>query len=969
VVTAADVLTDAGVSEREAEVLALLGDHLTNAEISARLYISVRTVESHVSSLLRKLAVSDRRALAELASRLHHDGAAVAAGPAPAPATAVPLVLPAPLTSFVGRAAERAALADAVQQRRLVTAVGPGGVGKTRLALAVAADVAERFDDGVWYVDLVPVSDPAMIAPAVAAALGAGEQSGRSIDETVIARLADARALVVLDNAEHLVDGVVVFVERLLGACPRVAVLATSRARLLVPFEWTFPVSGLSTEADGSQAEDGQADDGQAGDAVALFVERAAAVGGAPPGPDDRRRIAAICRDLDGMALAIELAAARLPTLGIDGLEAGLADQLPMLAGGQRLDDRHRSLRAMLDWSCALLDAGDGATLRWVSLFANPFTADDAAAVVGRRDAAGALARLADQSLLVVAPSPTGTRYRMLETIRQYGTAWLDEAGEQVAARTAHLRWCLATATVLLDDPDTDRGAWRAAFDAVADDMRAALGWAEHQPEPEDQPEHPPDQQAAAHELALRLAGLTYARGLVGEAQRRYLQAAGLTTDDAAVASALRLASGAAQSRHLGDAALQLRREAAAAAVRAGREGDAAHDLALAATMLRRAPGMIAELPPDREVDELLGEAWRRSLGAPEPQLVVDAALLTAEAFNGAEVDPLTFELSRRAVELGRRSGDPAAESAALDQLTAVQLATGEIPQALASVRRRIEMLAPLPPSAALGMELADAYQMAAETSLGAGDLPGALRFAERVHGLGVYRDEPHLGTARLLMVEALIGHWDRVVEMSARFRESWERAGRQVAANLALGASAVGMVFGLRGDDVQRAQWQEIVSVLRAAYRQVTHEQVVFNPTFDAVLWLHRGDPAAALEGMNREPEQLREWFSGLWIQWYAALWAEASILAGHPGAGARLARARFLTAGNPVASALADRAEALAAGDLDRLPTVAAALDAAGCLYQSARTLALAGGDAGRRGEAALAALGAAPMASAAR
>jgi hypothetical protein len=218
-------------------------------------------------------------------------------------------------------------------------------------------------------------------------------------------------------------------------------------------------------------------------------------------------------------------------------------------------------------------------------------------------------------------------------------------------------------------------------------------------------------------------------------------------------------------------------------------------------------------------------------------------------------------------------------------------------------------------------------------------------------------------------MVEALIGHWDRVVEMSVRFRESWERAGRQVAANLALGASAVGMVFGLRGDDEQRAQWQEIVSVLRAAYRQVTHEQVVFNPTFDAVLWLHRGDPAAALEGMNREPEQLREWFSGLWSQWYAALWAEASILAGHPEAGGRLARARFLTAGNPVASALTDRAEALAAGDLGRLPTVAAALDAAGCLYQSARTLALAGGDAGRRGEAALAALGAAPMASVAR
>jgi predicted ATPase/DNA-binding CsgD family transcriptional regulator len=965
-VTTADALIDAGVSEREAEVLSLVGDHLTNAEISARLYISVRTVESHVSSLLRKLGVNDRRALADLAAARAASvaPAAVSAETAAAVVPAAP-VLPSPLTSFVGRAAERAALAEAVQQRRLVTAVGPGGVGKTRLALAVAADVAERFADGVWYVDLVPVTDPAMIGPAVADALGAGEQSTRSIEDTVIARLARARALVVLDNAEHLVDGVVVFVERLLGACPQVAVLATSRARLLVPFEWTFPVSGL-TVAD---------ETADAGDAVALFVERAAAVGGAPPAPEELRRVAAICRQLDGMALAIELAAARLPTLGLDGLEAGLADQIQLLAGGQRLDDRHRSLRTMLDWSCTLLDEPDRAVLWSVSLFASPFTADAAAVLLAGagadgddrggpgnghaaehgRTVAASLARLADQSLLVMVPGPGATRYRMLETIRQYGTARLVAAGDEAAARAAHLRWCRIAAARLLDDPDADRGPWRAAFDTLADDLRAALLWAQDRP----------DQRDGAHDLALLLAGLTFARGLLGEAQRRYVQAAEMTDDDAAAAVALRLAAGTAMNRHTGNDALDLYRAAADRSVAAGDRGAAAWDLAQVAMMLDRAPGIIAELPPDDEGRRLLAEAWPLAIASPsDPR--VGAALLSAEAFHGPEVDPLTMELAHRAVELSRRSGDAAGESAALDQLTACQLACGEVFEAAASARRRIELLAPLPLSAALAMEVTDGYQMATETALGAGDLPAALALAEQVHALPVYREEPHLGTARLLTVEALIGNWDRVIEISARFLEGWERAGRLVAGNLALGAGAVAMVHGLRGDTHQQAEWEEIVTVLRASYRDTERSRIVFNPVFDAVVSLHRGRPAEALDRLDLEPGQLRHWFNGLWRHWYAALRAEASVLDGHPEAAARLALARWTTAGNPVASALVERTEALTSGDLDRLAGVADALDAAGCRYQSARTRALAGGDLGRRGEAELAALGAAPMAS---
>ena len=298
-------------------------------------------------------------------------GPAGQAPPGPEAFTAVTDPLPSPLTSFVGRAAERAALADALGAHRLITALGPGGAGKTRLALSVGAEVAGRFADGAWFVDLVPVTDPSMIAPAIAAALGLCEHQRCPAEDTVLHWLAGRETLLVLDNCEHLLDGVAVLLERLLSGSPRLSVLVTSRARLLVPFEWVFPVHGLAVAAD----------DGGPGDAVQLFLERAAA-GGSPVRPEDTERVAAICRRLDGMALAIELTAARLPSLGLDGIEAGLADRLRLLTGGRRMNDRHRSLRSTLDWSYALLAGPDRAVLRRVSVFAAPFTAGAAAALL-----------------------------------------------------------------------------------------------------------------------------------------------------------------------------------------------------------------------------------------------------------------------------------------------------------------------------------------------------------------------------------------------------------------------------------------------------------------------------------------------------------------------------------------------------------------------------------------------------------
>src|SRR5215470_3682447 len=395
--------TTAGISAREAEILILVGEHRSNAEIGAQLFISVRTVETHVSSLLRKLGAPDRRALADLATELARADRASRAVAG----------LPSPLNPFIGRARERTELRGAVRAHRQVTAVGPGGVGKTRLVLEVAADLASAYEDGVWFVDLVPVTDPAMAGSAVAAALGVGEQQGRSIDDSVLTALADRRALVVLDNCEHLADGVAPFVERLLARCPNVSVLATSRARLVVPFEWVYSVPPLSLEGHG---------DGDVGssDAVSLFLNRAAAVGWTLE-PEHFGQVAEVCRQLDGVALAIELAAARLPALGLDELVAGLSDHLRLLVGGHRADDRHRSVRAMLDWSQALLSRADSTLLRRVSIFVSAFAAPAAGQVAGfpplePDEVVDGLARLADQSLLIAA-SASVTRYRALEMI------------------------------------------------------------------------------------------------------------------------------------------------------------------------------------------------------------------------------------------------------------------------------------------------------------------------------------------------------------------------------------------------------------------------------------------------------------------------------------------------------------------------------------------------------------------------
>src|SRR6185369_13242914 len=304
---------------------------------------------------------------------------------------------------------------------------------------------------------------------------------------------------------------------------------------------------------------------------------------------------------------------------------------------------------------------------------------------------------------------------------------------------------------------------------------------------------------------------------------------------------------------------------------------------------------------------ELLARARALAGGS----VAVEARLLTAEAYNGDDTDPVTAELTERAIVLARRAGDPLTESAALDELTSVQLARGEIRGALASALRRTQALDPLPVTAWSGLEHSDALCMAAECATAAGDLRVARQMAERVRDLPFHREEGHLATARLIVVTTLAGDWDEALALAGQFRDGWEQAGRPRAGNLNRSAYAAATVHGLRGDEAARTAWLDVVDAL--ATPGLVMSTMHFNEFFDALLLLHQGRAAAAMEVLSATPEQFRGWAAGMWRPWYAALWAEAAVLTGQPDVASRIRRARLATVDNPIAAAIVARADAL--------------------------------------------------------
>jgi predicted ATPase/DNA-binding SARP family transcriptional activator len=519
------------------ELAELHGDAPTALAALQRALVADPLAEPAHRALMRLYARTGRRQQALAQYQLLRQGlsAELAAEPdpatralyqqllAPTPAAAGSGNLPRQLTSFVGRDRERADLARLLRRARLVTLTGPGGCGKTRLALEAAADALAQLSDGAWFVDLRSLSDPELVAQAAALAVGVPIPASRSAVEALVAHLATREALIVLDNCEHLIDACARLAEEVLSAGPGVRVLATSREPLRCADEVAWRVPFLA-------------------EAERLFCERAAAARpGFDPADGAAGAVEEICQRLDGMPLAIELAAARAAALSLDQIAARLGESLDVLGAGRRTAlTRQQTLRATIDWSHDLLTAEERVLHRRLAVFAGGFTleaaeevcADDA---IARRRVVDLVARLVEKSLVVA----EGERFRLLDTVRQYASERLEAAAERETVALRHLNWCLA----LAEEHDPLSAGPRRALHVLErehDNLRAGLAWAVRR-----------DPQAALR-LATRLWRFWLDRGYFAEGNR-WLQTTLAAAPEETPVRVEALLAGAGLSLRLGD--------------------------------------------------------------------------------------------------------------------------------------------------------------------------------------------------------------------------------------------------------------------------------------------------------------------------------------------------------------------------------------------------------------------------------
>jgi len=414
-----------------------------------------------------------------------------------------PTNLPPHLTTFIGREHELGQLRELAERHRLVTLIGVGGTGKTRLMTEVAAGLMDRFADGVWLCELAPIGDPELVPAQVARSLGVSEEPGRKPMDTLLDFLGTKSLLLLLDNCEHVIAAAAQLADLVVRRCPLTAILASSREALGLEGEVVFQVPSLSlpvappgalngagrdsSRGDRDQADDPWIEEVTKSESVRLFMDRAKAVS-----PDltltaaNAAAVLDICRRLDGIPLAIELAAARVNVLSVEEIDAGLGDRFRLLTSGRRgALPRQQTLQALIDWSWDLLSEADRRLLARLSVFASAWTLEGATAVVSTADGTSAnrmdvfdgLASLVARSLMV-AEQGKETRYRMLETIRQYALHRLVQRGETDRLRAAHLAFFLDLALQAerpLFGPDMLR--WLRRLDREIAELRAALDW------------------------------------------------------------------------------------------------------------------------------------------------------------------------------------------------------------------------------------------------------------------------------------------------------------------------------------------------------------------------------------------------------------------------------------------------------------------------------------------------------------
>jgi predicted ATPase/transcriptional regulator with XRE-family HTH domain len=396
--------------------------------------------------------------------------------------------LPVYLTHFVGREPELAQLGAVLAAHRLVTIVGAGGIGKTRTALHVAAAAATTAAreagagdaqplEGLWFVELAPLTDPALVAGSIASALGVAEQSDRAVLDTLLQFLRSRTVLLILDNCEHVVDEAARVAEALLRACPGVRLLATSREPLRAQGEHVYRLPPLAVPPKRATLD---ADEALRYGAISLFTERAtAADANFRLGDESVAAVSEICRRLDGIALAIELAAARVNVLEPRRLAALLDERFRVLTAGSRTAlPRQQTMWALIDWSYDLLSEREQQLFRRISVFAGGWTLEAALDVCACDGSEELLWALVDKSLVVAEPGDEEERYRFLESTREYARRRLEQSGEADAFAERHARWTLAfaeRAKALLETmPDR---AWFGLIDAELDNVRAALDW------------------------------------------------------------------------------------------------------------------------------------------------------------------------------------------------------------------------------------------------------------------------------------------------------------------------------------------------------------------------------------------------------------------------------------------------------------------------------------------------------------
>jgi len=733
--------------------------------------------------------------------------------------------LPAQVSSFIGREAELAAVRRLVAGSRLVTLTGAGGAGKTRLGLQVAAGLLDGTGDGVWFADLAPVRDPDLVAVTVAGVLGVRQEPGHPVLDTLVEAVGGRSLLVLLDNCEHVIGACAELADALLRGCPDVALLATSREPLGIGGEYVYRVPSMGVAADG-------ADPGaiRASEAVRLLEDRATGQGVMLAQDEGTAGVVGrICRRLDGIPLAIELAAARLRGMPAAELEARLDERFVLLTGGSRAGlPRQQTLRAMVDWSWELLTGPERAVLARLSVFAGGFGLAAAEAVaagpeVPAAEVLGRLGALVDKSLVQFDRTGTGAaRYRLLETVRQYAAGRLDALGPAAAsaARVAHRDYFLALAEAAAPQlVAADQAAWLDRLDAELGNVRAAIAFSLTEADPE-----------PGLRLAASLRVYWRARGHAAEgagALRALLDvpaAQGATLPRArALAAAARLLQQTGGYAIAGDYC----QEALAIARAAGDDHLVADLLHVRAWLLVRQGQPSAALPL---IEQGLGLA--RRLGRPH----LTARLFSARAFaTNVAGDPAgAARDNAEALRLFRQAGDQLQAGTQLCNLSDYQLWTGDLDAARRCLAESLDIARALNArtSAVIGT-----FNLGLAEYLGGSPDAAEALFTESLDLAGRIGMKRH--TAYALIGLALAGHGGAGPGWSARLHGAADRALAD------LGHSLQPLEARLAGLDRQR---------LRAAMGAEA-----FEAEYTAGRALGAAEVAAALRRMKVAAEQPR--------------------------------------------------------------------------------------------------------------